>query len=144
MSGEIYKTIDCGVNWNPNFTLWGMMVFKSVFFTGIDTGYVVGSDGIILKTINGGLPAGISEKPLTTESFKIYPNPSSSQITIETPTTPYKNTFMTIIDITGKELFTRQITEQQTVVDVSGLVSGVYLVRVSNDRTVIVGKFVKQ
>jgi hypothetical protein len=77
-------------------------------------------------------------------AFLIYPNPASTQITISTPTTPDKTTTLTIIDITGKEVMNCELTQDQTVVDVSGLSQGVYFVRVVNDRTVQVGKFVKQ
>ena len=51
---------------------------------------------------------------------------------------------MTIYYIDWQQLLTGQITEQQTVVDVVGLPQGVYIVRVFNDRTMQVGKFVKQ
>jgi hypothetical protein len=78
-------------------------------------------------------------------AFSIYPNPAfTNSITISTPTTPNKNTFMTIFYINGQAILSRQMTEQQTVVDVSGLVSGVYFVRLADDKTVQVGKFVKQ
>ena len=50
---------------------------------------------------------------------------------------------MTIYSISGQQLMAQQITEQQTVLDVSGLPQGVYFVKVSNDKTVQVGKFVK-
>ena len=117
---------------------------NSVYFPTADTGYVVGWGGTILKTINGGgSPAGIFDKPLTTEYLKIYPNPSSTTITISTPTTPNKNIFMTIFNINGQALLSRQITEPIINVDVSGLPQGVYFVKVTDDRTVKVGKFVK-
>jgi UDP-3-O-[3-hydroxymyristoyl] glucosamine N-acyltransferase len=77
-------------------------------------------------------------------AFAIYPNPSSTAITISTPATIYKNTFMTVYNINGQQIMTRQITEQQTVVDVSGLVQGVYFVKVTDDRTIQVGKFIKE
>jgi hypothetical protein len=77
-------------------------------------------------------------------SLSIYPNPASTNITISTPTTPYKNTILTIRNLNGQALFSRQIIEQQTVVDVSVLSQGVYFVKVSDDRMGHVGKFVKQ
>jgi hypothetical protein len=77
-------------------------------------------------------------------SLSIYPNPASTTITIETPTTPNRNIFMTIFNINGQQIMTRQIAEPIINVDVSGLVSGVYFVRVVDDMTVQVGKFVKQ
>ena len=87
-------------------------------------------------------PLGINDpRP---SQLSLYPNPVIDKITISTPTTPNKNTFLTIYDINGQALLSRQLTEQQTVVDVSGLVRGVYFVRVNNDKIVQVGKLVKQ
>ena len=74
----------------------------------------------------------------------IYSNPTFTTITIELPTTPHKNTFMTLYNINGQALLSRQITEPIINVDISGLVSGVYFVKVTDERTVMVGKFVKQ
>jgi hypothetical protein len=89
---------------------------------------------------------GVDESAVSGQrsAVNIYPNPTSTSITISTPTTNCKNTFITIIDITGKQLISRQITEQQTVVDVSGLPQGIYFVRVTDESKVQVGKFVKQ
>jgi len=78
------------------------------------------------------------------ESITVYPNPSSTSITISIPTTPTKNTFLTIFNINGQQLMSRRMMEQKTVVDVTGLSQGVYFVKVRDDRTVMVGKFVKQ
>ena len=76
--------------------------------------------------------------------IEIYPNPSSTHITIELPTAPQKNTFLTIYNLNGQQLITQPITEPQTVVDVSGLPSGVYFVKVVDDDEVMMGKMIKQ
>jgi hypothetical protein len=77
-------------------------------------------------------------------SFSICPNPSSSTITIELPTaTPQKNKFLTIYNLNGQQLITRQITEPTTVIDVGTLPCGVYVVKVADERTVMVTKFIK-
>jgi hypothetical protein len=68
----------------------------------------------------------------------------SPTITISTPTQPNKNTLMTIYNISSQQIVTRQITEEQMVIDVHGLPKGVYVVRITNDRIVQVEKFVKQ
>ena len=77
-------------------------------------------------------------------AVNIHPNPASTTITISAPTTPEKNTFMTIFNLNGQALLSCQITEPIINVDVSGLSQGVYFVKVANERTVQVGKFVKQ
>ena len=55
-SRSISKTTDGGINWIPiyNENGIGSGVFSSVFFSDRDRGYVVGSIGTILKTIDGG------------------------------------------------------------------------------------------
>jgi len=87
---------------------------------------------------------GINDKFISKSHFFIYPNPASTQITISTPTTPPKNTFMTIYNLNGQALLSRQITEEQTVIDVGTLPQGIYFLKVADDRTVQVGKFIKQ
>jgi len=78
------------------------------------------------------------------DKLVIYPNPSSTQITLELPTTPQKNTILTIYNLNGQQLITQPITEPQTVVDIDGLPSGVYFVKVVDDEKVMVGKMVKE
>jgi hypothetical protein len=73
----------------------------------------------------------------------LYPNPSTDQITIETSSTP-TNSQLSIMNLNGQEILTCQITESKTTIDISTLPSGVYFVRLTNDKTVEVGKFVKQ
>jgi hypothetical protein len=89
---------------------------------------------------------GLDESAVSSwqSAVNIYPNPASNAITISTPTTTLKNTHLTIYNINGQVILSRQITEQQTVVDVSGLSQGVYFVKVADNRTVQVEKFVKQ
>jgi hypothetical protein len=76
----------------------------------------------------------------TGNTFSIYPNPTSSHITIETPSIGH----LTILNLNGQEIITRQITGPKTQLDISNLPGGVYFVRLTNDRTVTVGKIIKQ
>jgi hypothetical protein len=76
--------------------------------------------------------------------FFIFPNPSSTQIIIQLPNTPQKNAFLTIYDINSQQLITRRIIKQKTLVDVSGLPSGFYFIKVADDRTVMVSKMLKK
>jgi len=47
-----------------------------------------------------------------------------------------------IVDNIDQQLITQPITEPQTVIDVSGLPSGVYFVKVKDDERVMMGKVV--
>jgi photosystem II stability/assembly factor-like uncharacterized protein len=142
----ILKTDDGGLNWfNQSINGTGYNgSLNAVFFPVPDTGYIVGEKCILKTTNGGGFPVGISEQNKNTSNLSIRPNPTSNQITISTPTTPNKNTIVTMFNIGGQQIMEYQIAEQQTVVDVSGLPQGVYFVRIRDDRTVQVGKFVKQ
>jgi hypothetical protein len=87
---------------------------------------------------------GYKESNTSENQLYIHPNPSSTQITIETPTTLFKNAILTIYNINGQQFITHQITESTTVIDVSTLEHGVYIVKVTDERTVQVGKLIKQ
>lgn len=76
-------------------------------------------------------------------AVNIYPNPSSSLITIEKPVTTGKNTFLTISNISGLQIISLQITKQLTTVDLSGLPQGIYIVRIQDDKTVCVEKIIR-
>lgn len=79
-------------------------------------------------------------------SLPLFPNPASKTITIESAgnSMPQKNIWLTISDLNGRQLIQRAVTEPQTVVDVSGLSSGVHFMKVISDNGVKVGKFVKE
>jgi len=135
--GLIYKVKDnlmypltCGVkNW-----------LLSVHFPNASTGYVVGRGGTIFKTDNGGGPVGISEMEPDSNSLKLYPNPTSGDLTIETVE---KGTLF-VFDLNGVLLLQRELTERTTTIDVNTLPGGVYFVKMVGVKGVQVGKFVKQ
>jgi photosystem II stability/assembly factor-like uncharacterized protein len=75
--------------------------------------------------------------------FRIYPNPAYNNFTLETPAIS-KNSYLSIINLSGQELMRRRISESKTIVDITNLNSGIYIVKVISDRTVQVGKVVKE
>jgi hypothetical protein len=75
--------------------------------------------------------------------FSIYPNPSTSQITIETSTEHIPGR-LSILNLSGQQLIQCLVAEPVTVVDISYLPGGVYVVRVTNDRMVETTKLIKQ
>jgi hypothetical protein len=75
----------------------------------------------------------------------IFPNPFSTTITIELPSTaPISNTTLSIYNVNGQLVILRCINEPITVLDISTLPHGIYMVNLTDSRTVEVGKFVKQ
>ncbi len=77
--------------------------------------------------------------PASGANFLIYPNPASATLIIETPVPG----LLLIRNATGNILFQQQITEPNTTIDVSGLKSGIYVVKVVREMGVQVGKIVK-
>ncbi len=113
-----------------------------MFFTDALTGYDVGDSGIILKTTNGG-GVGINDISHSPALLKIYPTPSSGSITIRSSGMNQEG-LLSILNIESQEVLTRQINQAKTQLDISGLPGGVYFVRLTNDITVKLGKFVKE
>lgn len=86
----------------------------------------------------------LSEEKMNQFIVSVYPNPSSAQITIELHNTQNKNAEFTLYNMNAQQLLKRWITEQKTVVDISGLPKGIYFVKIVDDRTMMVGKMVKE
>jgi Secretion system C-terminal sorting domain/Photosynthesis system II assembly factor YCF48 len=142
-SGTILKTTNSGVTWTtlPSRTINNLY---AVNFADTTTGYTVGDTGTILNTTNsGGFPVGLNDFSIKTNSLKIYPIPTSSQIIVETKSVSTKSQ-LSILNLNGQTLITYQITEPSIQIDITSLPSRVYFVRLTNDRTVKVGKIIKQ
>jgi len=88
---------------------------------------------------------GIESLPKIGRSLSIYPNPSNNNITIELDDNHKSSAKITMIlyNLNGQLTTQCQITEQQTVIDVSQLAPGIYFVKILSDNGVNVGKFVK-
>ena len=80
----------------------------------------------------------------TTHSISVYPNPSFTQITVELSELPLKNTVLAIYNINGQELITQQLTDSKTEINFYHLPTGIYIVKVWNDKNVMVQKVIKQ
>ncbi len=114
----------------------------SVSTTGVVTGVAVGHDTILYSVTNTCGTAiarkviyahdchlGINE--YETNQIYVYPNPATNaiQIQIDNYKTP-KNLVLT--DVQGQVLFNKAATGTVTTIDVSGVASGIYLLKVSD------------
>jgi photosystem II stability/assembly factor-like uncharacterized protein len=116
---QIHKTTDGGMTFvdasggNPNL----FSEIYSLDFTDEWTGYACGSNGRIIKTINGGT-TGFAESPATAKSILIFPNPSSDRIQFS------EKTDVRISNSMGMILSEYKNTN---TIDISELPSGVYI-----------------
>ena len=73
--------------------------------------------------------------------LSIYPNPTSSTLTIETNSNTKQN--LEIVNLLGQTMYTYYIYSKATV-DVSALPKGIYLIKLNTDKGIVVKKFVKE
>jgi CubicO group peptidase (beta-lactamase class C family) len=93
-----------------------------------------------------GFPVGEDELAGENHSsfeIRLMPNPAGNQIRVSWPGTNDFNN-LTVIDLSGREIFTLNPVAPPVVIDISGLPQGIYFLRVANDRSVGTGKFVKR
>jgi hypothetical protein len=72
----------------------------------------------------------------------VYPNPATDKITIEIAEGQAPSQ-LSIMNLNGEEVLTRSLIKPKTQIDISNLPSGIYFVRLTNVRTVEIGKFIK-
>jgi len=72
---------------------------------------------------------------------KVYPNPATHQLTIESPIT---NATLCITNLLGQEVWRQEVREKSFSVDVSGLGKGVYFVYMKTEKGVVAKKFMKE
>ena len=110
----------------------------------------IGTDsiGFMIGTRRGGLCLLKLSKAFTTAvrlanelTLKIFPNPATNQIIIQTPETmfPFK---LDIYDVKGETVKELVITQNNTIVDVQGIPDGLYLFKIFNQNTLVTKKIV--
>ena len=141
-NGMIFKTIDGGSSWMTQSSgtandLW------SVFLRNADTGYIVGANGTILKTANGGYPVGSQHNPTISGSLKIFPNPSSDRIHIESSKLTEQNQLL-ILNLNGQIVMRKNIRMPESILDIHSLPAGIYILRMIGEREIETRKFIKE
>jgi len=93
---------------------------------------------ITSTTIYFSLPTHI-QTPSVSNTVRVYPNPADNELRVESGKLKVESG--TICDITGKFIFDFQLSTQ---IDVSGLPSGVYFLKLETDEGIISTKFIKK
>ena len=75
--------------------------------------------------------------------IKVYPNPTNGILFVETVCTPSlpEATKYIITNVTGQTLLSGRITNEIQQIDVTGLVEGMYFVRIQSDEGCFMKKF---
>jgi hypothetical protein len=77
------------------------------------------------------------------EDFIISPNPAEDKLNIKL-LSANENVKLEVFDVLGKLIYKGEITQLESSVNISNWKSGVYLVRVSNNKTTQTKRFIKQ
>ncbi|MDX1471963.1 MAG: T9SS type A sorting domain-containing protein [Flavobacteriaceae bacterium] len=75
--------------------------------------------------------------------FTISPNPASTKINLRVLNLDSEVT-LTVIDVLGKKILSKSLSQVNTSIDVSGWNNGVYLIRITSDKKTQTKRFVKQ
>lgn len=76
------------------------------------------------------------------EGLKVYPNPTSGELTIETGSG--LSTLVQVIDISGRVLLTEHYSGQTGRMDLNGLSNGIYHLKIQSGESVRMVKLIKQ
>ncbi|MDD5570647.1 MAG: T9SS type A sorting domain-containing protein [Bacteroidales bacterium] len=141
ISGAYGNVIAVG---EPTLTEWGDLYFVTVYGNTLqpDTTDVFDCDPWVLKRKHPLINSANNQHSVV-KQIELYPNPANTKIIIETSKSNANGTIY-ISNINGQELIKLQATSCKLQVDISNLPSGIYFVKVVTDKTVEVGKIIKE
>lgn len=85
----------------------------------------------------------LSEDNIEVNDFKISPNPAKNNFTLELGAFN-NNAVVEIYDVLGKKVLNRKINAIATNFDISRWNSGLYIIKISSEKSVVMKRFVKQ
>ena len=116
-------------------TPWGIAVDASGIL------YIGESDNSDVRKITpNSSTLGINENNTTGFNVTLYPNPASTVLNIKVEK-PEANTLLTIIDVSGKTIYTQNVTNALTTINTSTFPKGVYFLTVKSQDKKTVKKF---
>ena len=88
---------------------------------------------------------GVAEIPVDKQEMKVYPVPAPDVVTVELPViTNLKNGRLMVCGLDGRSLPERTVISRKTRISLSGLSSGVYIIRFAGCNETMTAKIIKQ
>ena len=145
----LYASSNAGYSWIAD-TLQDFSI-KGLYFSNLNTGFAVGSNGLIAKTTNGGGTIGIqtisTQVPKQFSLSQNYPNPFNPSTNITFDITTKGNVKLSIYDMLGREVAT--LVNQQLLPgnykadwDGSNYTSGIYFYKLEANSIQLTKKMV--
>jgi hypothetical protein len=96
-----------------------------------------------LDNITAAAPLSVQDFEVKNNEFVISPNPGTNKLNISLSQNS-SDTKLEVFDVLGKRIYKGLITDLETSVNVSNWKSGVYLVKISNEKISKTKRFIKQ
>jgi hypothetical protein len=97
-------------------------------------------NNLYLNNVEVGTTVGLFDGFTKKEGFRIYPNPASGRVTVESP----NNTDIQILDLQGKIVRSVKTESSYTSIDIRSLNSGIYIIRISDKNNILTEKLIVQ
>ncbi|MCD4698448.1 MAG: T9SS type A sorting domain-containing protein, partial [Bacteroidales bacterium] len=89
--------------------------------------------------------SGISNKTVTDNRFKVFPNPCNNVLYLkQNNELSGSNHFYTVIDLTGRVILSGNICNNSKAINVKGLCKGVYILQIETNNSIFKTKFIKK
>ena len=141
--GQVFRTMNGGSTWTDDSGMNPNPSYYSITFTPNGTGFVSGSGstgGTILKRTP--LSTAVERMEVSDLSFRTYPNPVSSSLTVEFATTRSERVDIAVVNGLGEVVLTKRVSPNsggmtRAEFDLSQFAAGLYTVNLIGDGTVI-------
>lgn len=141
----VFLSSDLGNSWNnvsdgltlpfPEFGIYNFGISENYIFGGIY------EEGVWRRPLSEMLGF---EETKANSTYRFFPNPARDNITIEKLSNTNQNEYIAICDIQGKKILQQQLKQSQTVIDISSLNKGLYIIKLINSEHLELNKFVKK
>jgi len=100
------------------------------------------SDGALVSKADVVVTVGIvGVNNSITPAMRLYPNPAKNKLTIELTNMPEKTSVVSIINVTGSVVYNSKLSNVTNEIDISGLQSGLYFIKIDSGNQRITHRF---
>lgn len=137
--GKAFKSTDGGNTWGELITgLSSSLSLYGIYFINDQVGWVVGANGTVIKTTNGGGSTVSVLSPSKNGNIQIYPNPSEGSFYLNLPV-DLSIEWLELWDTSGKKI---KALPALSPIILDGINPGTYVLKVGTNKGVISKKIV--
>lgn len=96
----------------------------------------------IVSNVGTSYPLGIAENQSPT--ILVYPNPARQTLNVVIPGTGFAKSRLQLLSMDGQKYLEQELNQSKTVLDISGLASGLYILKVEGNQSMVVKKIFKE